>query len=162
VADWIAEWYKGLPVGDVAPATTPRPYPQEPDNSSPWRQPRLGDIRIASDDGVGEILTDMADIDQCIRIILSTPKGTDPYRPDFALDLLDYIDWPINKATPYIVRESMKAVLTWEPRIEVTKIGVRPEAQYGRSYVQVHWRLKDPPRQAMQQITEVLFGQAYM
>lgn len=134
----------------------------QPDPASPWRQPKLGDYRIAPDDRVGEIVSDIDDVHQCIQLILTTPKGSDPYRPDFAIDYLDYLDWPINKATPHIVRESMKAVLTWEPRVEVTKIGIRPEAEYARSWIQIHWQLKDPPRRALQQITEVLYGSGYL
>lgn len=129
------------------------------DVRSPWRQARLGDFREAPDDQVGEILSDLADVGQCIRVILSTPKGTDPYRPDFAINILDYIDWPIDKATPYVVRESMRAVLTWEPRVEVLKIGIRPDAVLGHTYLSVEWRLKDKPRSAYKQVTEVLFGQ---
>jgi phage baseplate assembly protein W len=146
--------------------TPPQPgVPQinvQPNLASPWRQPRLGDIRADVADGVGEIVSDIDDVHQCIRIILSTPKGTDPYRPDFAIDYLDYLDWPINKVTPYIVREGMRAVLTWEPRVEVTQISLRPEPEYGRSWLQLHWRLKDPPRRAMQQMTEVIYGSGYL
>jgi phage baseplate assembly protein W len=134
----------------------------QPDPASPWRQAKLGDYRAAPDDAVGRIVSDIDDVHQCIRIILTTPKGSDPYRPDFAIDYLDYLDWPINKATPYIVRGAMKAVLTWEPRVEVTKIGVRPEADYAKSWIEIHWRLKDPPRQTLQHITEVQYGSGYL
>ncbi|MFH7241805.1 MAG: GPW/gp25 family protein [Spirulina sp.] len=124
-----------------------------------WRQAKLSEIGNGVADSVGAVVTDLADVAQCIQIILTTPKGTDPYRPDFALEILDYLDWPIQKATPFVVREAMRAVLTWEPRVEVTKVGVRYDgAPLGQAYISVEWRLKDPPRSTQVQITEALFG----
>jgi uncharacterized protein len=130
----------------------------EGDPRSIWRQAKLGDIRNGVSDSVGEIVSDLLDVDQCLRVILTTPKGTDPYRPDFALDVLDYLDWPIQKATPIVAREAMRAIATWEPRVELLRVGIRPDAAIARSYLQVEWRLKDPPQSAQAQLTEVLFG----
>lgn len=79
-------------------------------------QPKLGEI--------GDIVTDIADIDQCIRLILETPKGSDPHRPDFGSDLHQYIDWPQNRITPHLVRETFHAIRAWEPRIEVVRVKV--------------------------------------
>lgn len=134
----------------------------EQDSRSPWRQPLIGDFREGPYSGVGEIVSDLADVAQCIRVILTTPKGSDPYRPDFSMDILDYLDWPIQKATPLVVREAMRAVLTWEPRVEVLKVGIRyDEAPQGHAYISIEWRLKDPPRSTQKQLTEVLYGQAF-
>jgi len=149
-----AQDFQLTPPSPIIPDLAFAPEPQ-----SPWRQALMGDIRNGVADSVGAIATDLADVAQCIRIILSTPKGTDPYRPDFSMDILDYLDWPIQKATPFVVREAMRAVLTWEPRVDVLKIGVRyDDAVLGRAYISVEWRLKDPPRSTQVQLTEVLFG----
>lgn len=75
-------------------------------------------------DRLGELVTDAADVDQCIRIILTTPKGSDPHRPLFGSNLHLYIDYPVNSARPHIVREAVNALREWEPRIEVVKVTV--------------------------------------
>ncbi|WP_033394987.1 GPW/gp25 family protein [Brachymonas chironomi] len=71
----------------------------------------------------GAVVLDAQDVDQCIRIILSTPKGSDPLRPLFGFDGWQYLDWPVDQARPHLVREIASA-LAWEPRITVTKVAV--------------------------------------
>lgn len=85
----------------------------------------------------GEIVEGLEDIAQCIRIILGTPKGSDPHRPTFGCDAWQYLDWPTNKALPHIIRECTDAVALWEPRATVTKI----TASYDLAHVNlvVHW-----------------------
>jgi phage baseplate assembly protein W len=75
-------------------------------------------------DRLGELVTDTQDVDQCIRIILTTPKGSDPHRPLCGSNLHLYIDYPANSARPHIVREAVNALREWEPRIEVVKVTV--------------------------------------
>ncbi len=75
-------------------------------------------------DKLSELVSDTQDVDQCIRIILTTPKGSDPQRPLFGSDLHLYIDYPVNIARPQIVREAVNALLAWEPRIDVVNVSV--------------------------------------
>lgn len=77
-------------------------------NNLDW-QPALGSSGIVGG---------LDDIDQSICIILSTPPGSDPHRPEFAVDLRKYIDWPQTQAVAYIVRDARAAILRWEPRIK--------------------------------------------
>ncbi|MEX3817970.1 hypothetical protein AB3X93_06210, partial [Paraburkholderia sp. BR14262] len=53
---------------------------------------------------LGKVATDVDDIAQCIPIILHTPLGSDPHRPDFGSSVDDYLDSPINEARPSIAR----------------------------------------------------------
>jgi uncharacterized protein len=76
--------------------------------------------------GLGNVVQGLADIDQCVRIILTTPKGSDRFRPTFGCDLWQYIDMPINLATAHIVREVYDALTTWEPRLIVETVQVAP------------------------------------
>ena len=46
---------------------------------------------------IGRVVMGVDDVDQCIAIILTTPKGTDVLRPTFGTDLWKYIDAPINR-----------------------------------------------------------------
>ena len=72
----------------------------------------------------GSLVTDVDDINQCIHIILHTPKSADPLRPTFGCDQDKYLDSPINIARPHLVREITDALRQWEPRIVVTRVSV--------------------------------------
>jgi phage baseplate assembly protein W len=96
-------------------------------------QLKLGDI--------GEVVEDIADINQCIRIILSTPKGSDPHRPEFGSDVWKYIDYPIKEAIPNIIREAIDAINTWEPRVRIKSISA--EVIESRVIFRIEWILKE-------------------
>lgn len=74
--------------------------------------------------GADGIVTDWADITQAVQIILNTPKGADPHRPDFGSDLWRYLDHPIDRAIPHVIRESVEAILRWEPRVSLLRLAV--------------------------------------
>jgi phage baseplate assembly protein W len=74
--------------------------------------------------GIGNVVQGLADINQCIAIILSTPKGSDPLRPTFACDLWRWLDAPITIARAAIVREIVEAITIWEPRVRVVSVVV--------------------------------------
>lgn len=97
----------------------------------------------------GEVVTGLRDIDQAIRIILTTPLGSDPLRPEFGSGLFNYLDWPINRITPHLVRESVDALRRWEPRITVVRVQVVLAAS--AAVLRVHWRIAD----GVPQLTEV-------
>jgi phage baseplate assembly protein W len=97
--------------------------------------------------GIGNVVQGLADVNQCIGIILNTPKGSDPLRPTFGADVWRYIDAPINAAIPAIVREVTEAITRWEPRVTVISIVATPvvggDAQAGAHLnIAVTWRLK--------------------
>jgi phage baseplate assembly protein W len=77
-----------------------------------------------SGSGIGNVVQGVADINQCIGIILATPQGSDPLRPTFACDLWKWIDAPINIARPHLVREIVTAITKWEPRVRVLSVVV--------------------------------------
>lgn len=87
------------------------------------------------------IVEGVEDIDQCIRIILGTPKGSDPLRPDFGCNAWKYLDQPIDTALPHVVRESVDAIKQWEPRVEVVK--VVPSVDESHLTLRVVWRIGD-------------------
>ncbi|HGA5503364.1 TPA: GPW/gp25 family protein [Salmonella enterica subsp. enterica serovar Potsdam] len=95
-----------------------------------WWQPALGhEGRVTGAD----------DIAQAIRIILSTPKGADPLRPEFGSNLSLYLDWPVNRARPYVIREAVDAIRQWEKRCEVVR--VEPVVNAERLTLRVRWRV---------------------
>ncbi len=96
---------------------------------------------------LGEVVEGVADVDQCIAIILTTPKGSDPLRPTFGADIWRYIDVPIDIARPAVVRELVDALTLWEPRITMVDVEVAPAldgtSQSGAHLeVTVTWQLK--------------------
>ena len=66
------------------------------------------------------------DIIQCINIIFTTQKGSDPFRPDFGIDIESWIDVPVNIAAPGIVAEMIKGLI-YETRVTVTAIVTKIE-----------------------------------
>lgn len=66
------------------------------------------------------------DIHQAIALIAQVPAGADPLRPEFASQVHLQVDRPMPEATPQVVRELIGAVERWEPRIQLTRLDVRP------------------------------------
>ncbi|NNJ15440.1 baseplate protein [Pseudomonas putida CSV86] len=116
-----------------------------PITASHW-QPALGSS--------GEVVQGLRDIDQAIRIILATPKGSDPHRPEFGSDLHLYIDWPSHQVTPYLVRETIEAIRRWETRVSVVRVDVQLDAE--RITLRAVWCVAD----GVTQITEVPYARA--
>lgn len=119
------------------------PIPYSSITATHW-QPALGTP--------GEVVEGLRDIDQAIRIILTTPKGSDAHRPEFGSDLHLYIDWPHNRVTPYLVRETVEAIRRWETRVSVVQAQVLIDAEH--ITLRVVWRVAD----GVAQITEVPYA----
>lgn len=90
---------------------------------------------------IGEVAEGIEDINQCIAIILTTRKGTDPHRPTFGSDIYKYIDYPVNEAKPNIIRETIDSINLWETRITVNSVIVEIENEHIK--VKVQWKLKE-------------------
>lgn len=92
--------------------------------------------------GLGSVVQGVDDVIQCLQIIFTTPKGSDPLRPAFAMDLHTYLDQPIDIVRPAIVRDIYAAVAAWEPRVTVHKVAafIAPD-QPGQLVVEVTWTL---------------------
>lgn len=92
---------------------------------------------------IGEIVEGPADVEQCLQIILTTPKGSDPLRPTFGADLWQYIDYPIDTAIPSLVREVTEAITLWEPRVKLISITAAPDTNtISNLLVSVVWSLQ--------------------
>ena len=91
--------------------------------------------------GIGSVAEGIEDINQCIAIILSTQKGSDPHRPTFGSDILKYVDYPVNIAKPNIIRETIDAINLWEIRVNVDSVSV--EINEAQINIKVQWSLKE-------------------
>ena len=72
--------------------------------------------------GTGDVAEGISDIRQCIGVIITTSKGSDPLRPEFGTEIDKLVDKPVNVAAPAIVREILTALQLWEPRVRVNRL----------------------------------------
>lgn len=63
----------------------------------------------------------LADISQCIDIVLNTQIGSDPMRPTFGTDYTS-IDSPVNVAAPNMVIAITNAIQRWETRATLQQV----------------------------------------
>lgn len=119
--------------------------------SSRFAQPALSRAAAGHPSGlfsdrIGKVVTDADDINQCLYVILTTRKGSEPHRPLFGCDALDYIDAPIDTARPHIVREVTDAIRQWEPRVKLVSVRLVADvdaASMGATTIQIEWRYAD-------------------
>lgn len=84
------------------------------------------------------------DINESIRIILSTAKGERRMRPNFGCDIHNIIFAPNNATTWGLASHYVEEALGWwEPRIEVTEINTRPDPEdSARLLINITYRCK--------------------
>lgn len=73
-------------------------------------------------DAPGEVVQGANDIAQCLLIILTTVKGSDPLRPDFGCGLYDKLDQPVNTVAASMVLDITESIRRWEPRAALTGV----------------------------------------
>lgn len=88
---------------------------------------------------LGEVVEALDELRQSILIIVSTRPGSDPFRPEFACDLWQFIDWPETECVPAIIREVSSALARWEPRIELLAVRVT-RVDSGWLRLELEWR----------------------
>ncbi len=103
--------------------------------TSAWWQIRLNEF--------GEIVEGVDDIDQAIRVIILTPKGSDPHRPEFGSDIWQWVDSPVDVSIPNIIREVIDAVTAWEPRARVVAVIPKLNDDGAGMIISVKWELRE-------------------
>lgn len=91
------------------------------------------------DDG---IVIGFADVEQAIRIILSTPKGSVPHRPEFGCEGLRLLDGQFSKVAPLFIAYATDAILANEPRVQSVKIRAKQYDEtraFAGSVFQILW-----------------------
>jgi phage baseplate assembly protein W len=101
----------------------------------PLRVDRRGGIALAS----GE-----ADIDEAIRLILSTAPGERPMRPEFGCEVHDFAFDTIDAAMIGRVDTAIRDALDrWEPRIELTTVDFDlADVASGRLSITIAYRVR--------------------
>jgi phage baseplate assembly protein W len=84
------------------------------------------------------------EVDQAIHIILSTFPGQRVMRPTFGCRLHELIFAPNNSHTTAQARRYVEEALgMWEPRINVTRVDVRPDPQdTSRLLIEIEYEVK--------------------
>jgi phage baseplate assembly protein W len=73
----------------------------------------------------GAELSGFAHLEQSLRDILLTPKGSRVMLRDYGSDLFSLIDQPLTPATKMaIIAATVGAITTWEPRMQVDTVSV--------------------------------------
>src|SRR5689334_19590213 len=98
-----------------------------------WRYPLTtdasGSIALNSND---------RELEQAIRLILTTAPGERPMRPRFGCAIHDYAFAPADATTAGRISVEVKRALTfWEPRIEVKSVDVTVD-EYSRNTLYVN------------------------
>jgi uncharacterized protein len=88
------------------------------------------------------------DVEQAIRIILSTAPGERPMRPEFGCAIHDYVFDSVDARTLAHLEAAIHDALDrWEPRIEVADIAFDlSEVEVGRLVITISYRLVETNR----------------
>jgi len=105
---------------------------------SGWKFPPQLDSR-----GRIKLVHQEKDIEESIRIILTTRFGERPMRPEFGSDLFTLVFAPNDATTGGLARRYvMESLARWEPRIEVTEVTAQPDpADVSRLLIDIQYRI---------------------
>lgn len=95
----------------------------------------------------GSVVENLADIEQCIRIISATRIGSVPLRRDFGSDIWKFLDKPFAVAQAGIPLALIEA-MRWEPRVEVLRVNAVQRDGIERLHVEIEWRVRSSPQQS--------------
>ncbi|WP_135534623.1 MULTISPECIES: GPW/gp25 family protein [Halostella] len=104
-----------------------------------WKFPvetdHRGDVRTSDTD---------EDIREAIRIILGTAKGERIMRPEFGCEIHDHVFSAATPATLNLIESSVrKALVRWEPRIDVEDIEARTASESpNRVQIEIEYRVR--------------------
>jgi phage baseplate assembly protein W len=81
---------------------------------------------------IGQVVEGIEDLRQRVKIVLETPKGFDPHRPEFGSDIWQWVDKPFTEALPHVIVEAYEAIEKWVPDFKPTQIRVFKADSSGR------------------------------
>jgi phage baseplate assembly protein W len=85
------------------------------------------------------------ELEQAMRLILSTYPGERPMRPEFGSRIRDFVFRPVNIETiAELSHEVRSALLRWEPRVTIEAVLVIPDpSDEGALYIDIQYVVKD-------------------
>jgi len=88
-------------------------------------------------------LTELEEIRQSVRLILTTRKGERPFRPQFGTNLDRYAFETMDTTTCSLIRqEAVAALQTWEPRIWNIRVEFDHRPEEGQLIVNVFYEVR--------------------
>ena len=98
-------------------------------------------LRTSATGGIG-LVSGHQELDESIRLILSTAYGERPMRPEFGCGIHNYVFAPVNATTAGRIAAEVKASLTrWEPRVDVVDVEVKADASEPTTlYIEINYR----------------------
>ena len=109
-----------------------------------WSFPPVFDRQVGAVDLVSEI----ADIEQSLNILLSTSLGERVMQPKYGCNLVDYLFEPLNSTVIGYIKDRVEnAILFYEPRIIAENISVTAEGSQdlieGRFTISVEYTIPE-------------------
>jgi phage baseplate assembly protein W len=91
-----------------------------------------------------ELITGIEDIEQAIRIILSTHPGERVMRPTFGCRAHELIFEPRSPTTISLLQEYVhEALRVWEPRVEIIQVNVTSDDSFGSTLIaEIEYEIK--------------------
>jgi phage baseplate assembly protein W len=102
----------------------------------------------------GLIVQGINAINQCLLMICTTEKGSDPLRPEFGINYMSYLDRPINQVFTELTVEIAAQIKAWEPRVTLVKVVPdMTESVNGKISFNIQWKLNGTI-----ETTKVIYG----
>lgn len=106
---------------------------------------------------VDETVTDAKAINNAIKNILFTPKGSMPGKPTFGSDLFKLIFSPLDHITKDLAKRYIREALRdWEKRIVIRNIDIKDIPEYNRLVINLEYVYRDKGLDVNEQISLTL------
>lgn len=89
---------------------------------------------------VGQEVTGLDELEQSLRIIVRTPKGSVPGRPTFGVDVFAWVDDPITTLRPKAIRELQRSIPESDARLAILGIVISDPDERGGIPVSITWQ----------------------
>lgn len=99
---------------------------------------------VDASDGDVDLVEGETDIEQSIRVILSTAPGERVMRPNFGCGIHSYVFEAVDTTRLTLIEDEVRdALIEWEPRIEVLAVGAElADRSTGRLDVDIEYRVR--------------------
>lgn len=94
----------------------------------------------------GEIVTDLADVAQAVRVICTTRLGERPLEPEFGSEIYKWIDAPLDVARVNIPVAIYNSLGRWEPRVIINSVQVDIAPNMAGVVILIDWSLAATPQ----------------
>lgn len=106
-------------------------------------------------DALGDVVSEAEDIAQCLKTILTTPRGSVPLDSGFGSKCWHWIDAPVDVARAGLVRSSYEALESYEPRAKIKAVSADHTAN-GKVHLTIDWEFSGESTHVVSKQTEVV------